>query len=337
VTKVVVSGYYGFNNFGDETILKVLTDKLKELGCNVTVISSNPLQTAKLHDVKAVKTFDFKNIISEIISSNMLISGGGSLLQDVTSIKSLLYYLCIIFLALLLRKKVIIFAQGIGPINSRIGKLLTKICLKKVTYISVRDKKSQNFLQDLGIISDLTCDPLWELKIKERTPQNKIGIQLRNFSTLTKELLVKLAEAINTNYADKEIEIYSFQDSLDLDICRQFESIIKSINPQINTTVHSNLSTNDIIDHFSKLEALIAMRFHACLLAIKYGIKTLAINYDIKVEKLALDAKIPSIAMDNKEDFSSKIKELNRLDSSKMIEFSSSKVFDWVKLINFIN
>ena len=78
------------------------------------------------------------------------------------------------------------------------------------------------------------------------------------------------------------------------------------------------------------------MRFHACLLAIKYGIKTLAINYDIKVEKLALDAKIPSIAMDNKEDFSSKIKELNHLDSSKLIEFSNSKSFDWTNIINKI-
>ena len=89
--KVVISGYYGFDNFGDDAILSVLCDKLKSLNAGVTVISSNPSKTANDYGVKAVKNFDIKTLVKTIKSSDILISGGGSLLQDVTSLKSLLY------------------------------------------------------------------------------------------------------------------------------------------------------------------------------------------------------------------------------------------------------
>ena len=129
--RVVLSGYYGFKNFGDEEILSVLINKLQELKQMITVISSDPQYTKKQYKhIRSVYTFDIKNIIFLIAKSDILISGGGSLLQDTTSIKSLLYYLFIIFIALLFGKKVIIFAQGIGPITTPLGKFLTKILLK---------------------------------------------------------------------------------------------------------------------------------------------------------------------------------------------------------------
>ena len=118
--KFCISGYYGFDNFGDETILKVLTEQLKkfEKSSEITVFSSNPLKTEELYNVKSVYSFDLLSVVKELLRCNYLISGGGSLLQDVTSNKSLIYYLGVIAVALFFRKKVIIFAQGIGPINN---------------------------------------------------------------------------------------------------------------------------------------------------------------------------------------------------------------------------
>ena len=129
MTKYVVSGYIGFDNFGDELIAKILVQKLKSLKAEkITLISSNPEVTKKLYDVESCSMFGF---LKSLVETDILISGGGSLLQDATSLKSLIYYLGVIFCALIFRKKVIIFAQGIGPINSKIGRFLTKIILKK--------------------------------------------------------------------------------------------------------------------------------------------------------------------------------------------------------------
>ena len=139
---IAVSGYYGFDNFGDEAILNVLTKELKKNGHYVTVFSKNPAKTGFNLGVNSVYTFDFKNLIKTLKNADVLISGGGSLLQDATSLKSLFYYLFVIFIAQLFKKDVIIFAQGIGPINNILGKICTKILLRKCKYITVRDEKS---------------------------------------------------------------------------------------------------------------------------------------------------------------------------------------------------
>ena len=97
--KIVVSGYIGFDNFGDESLLNVLLENLKTLSTQITVITSNPKKTAFVHGVKTVKTFDIFGLLLSILKSDILISGGGSLLQDKTSVKSLFYYLFVILSA----------------------------------------------------------------------------------------------------------------------------------------------------------------------------------------------------------------------------------------------
>ena len=97
MSKVVLSGYYGFDNFGDEAILQVLVDNLKAINAEITVISKNPSKTSSIHDVKTVFMFNILGIIAAINRSDVVISGGGSLLQDVTSVRSLMYYLFVIF------------------------------------------------------------------------------------------------------------------------------------------------------------------------------------------------------------------------------------------------
>ena len=90
--KVAVSGYYGYGNFGDEAILGVLIDYLFRTNAETTVFSNNPELTSAQYGIKSVKNFDILSVMKVISESDILISGGGSLLQDVTSLKSLLYY-----------------------------------------------------------------------------------------------------------------------------------------------------------------------------------------------------------------------------------------------------
>lgn len=291
MTKYIVSGYIGFDNFGDELIARVLTDKLKREGAEkITLISSNPERTSKLHGVESCGMLKFFKPLKE---ADVLISGGGSLLQDVTSLKSLIYYLVVIYAAIFSGKKVEIFAQGIGPIRSKFGQILTKLALKKASKISVRDEKSQELLEGWGIEAELVKDPAFSLEIPCKNKKGTVGIQLRDFPTLTDGFLNSLACEVREKYADKKIKIISLQDSIDLEVCEKFADMLNL--PDVE--VLSGLSINDVIEVISELECLIAMRFHANVAAIKCGVKTTAINYDIKVQKLAEEYNLPIIEL----------------------------------------
>lgn len=337
MVNVVISGYYGFKNFGDEAILSILTEHLKKMRAKVTVITSNPDYTKNKDNVETVKTFDIKNIIRVLRNSDALISGGGSLLQDVTSIKSLIYYSFIIFLALLMRKKVLIFAQGIGPLNSKISKIIVKNLLKHSSFVSVRDEKSLKLLTNWEIDAKLVCDPIFSTEIPTVEKENKLVMQLRSFGTLNDKFLEELAQNINKNFSDKKIEILSLQDCLDKEVCEKFNTILKNQNPNISSIVKTNLEPKEIIRTISSAQYLVAMRFHAILTGIKAGIKTLAINYDAKVENLAREFELPILNLSQENIFDEEFEKLKNLEASKLIETSKSKAFDWSEFDKTLN
>jgi polysaccharide pyruvyl transferase CsaB len=274
-------------------------------------------------------------IFKAIYKSDYLISGGGSLLQDATSLKSLIYYLLVICIALFLRKKVIIFAQGIGPINNPIGQQLTKTILRFCNYLSVRDIKSYELLKSWGINADLVCDPIFSTKIEEPQKNPVVAVQLRDYKTVTKDFIDRLAQKIIQEFPNKSIEIFSFQDSIDLERCNQLANAIKMLSPDSNVAVFNELSDEDVIEKISKAEYLIAMRFHAIIVGLLSSVKTLGINYDIKVEKLATEFNIPILHL--QKDFNDEFKQLKEQDLTTIQAQISIKNFNWEGFEKAIN
>lgn len=344
---VLISGYYGDKNFGDEAILYVLVQKLRDITKNICVLSSDPKYTENIYLVNSVYKFDLFQILKQTIKAQVLISGGGSLLQDVTSLKSLFYYLFIIFIAICLKKDVIIFAQGIGPINSKFGKFLTKILLKKAKLVTVRDIKSYELLKSWSIDSININDPIFGLTLPQNTPMNRVGIQLRKWKTLTPKFLNELAYYINKNFSHKEIYIYSLQDSYDMPVCQEFAQNLLNLNPKIKLKIEHNLNVPDIISSFRNLDYMISMRFHGCLLALKYGIRTCALSYDQKVEKLANELNIPYVNLNiegisnyNFEDAFNKLSCLDKrqlINKVESINFSFESIRDCLTKIKIKN
>lgn len=295
MTKYIVSGYIGFDNFGDDAIAKVLTDRLKANNAEkITLISSNPEKTAYTYGVDSCGMLNF---IPSLLESDVLISGGGSLLQDVTSIKSLIYYIGVILLGIIFRKKVVIYSQGIGPLKSKFGQFLVKTVLKHVSEISVRDIHSQELLKQWNIVSALVKDPVFDMEIEQKHETGTVGVQLRAFNSLTEPFLSKLADVILKYFPDKNFKIISLQDEVDEVVCERFTNMLNQKGLS-NVSLVKNLSINDALDCISGLEYLIGMRFHANVIGIKSGVKTAAINYDPKVMALAEEYGIPLINTD---------------------------------------
>lgn len=327
---VTISGYYGFDNFGDEAILACIVDHLRSRGSNVAVISNNPKKTSALFQVFSVKNFNLLAVFALLANSDVLISGGGSLLQDTTSFKSLLYYSLVIKIAQLLGKPVIIFAQGIGPLQRERSEKIVKGLLEKAALITVRDEKSLERVKNWGLNAKLVNDPVFSLDLPRHDKDSGIvGIQLRDCKTMNDVLLNRLADKIVSEFPDKKIELYAFQKSIDLKICKTFEKMLKLRAPEIQTEILHSLSQIDFIIKISKLDYMIAMRFHAVLVAIKAGVKTLAINYDTKVMKLAYEALVPILTMNGDDDYDEAFEKMKKLDSKKLLAFANNKPFEW--------
>ena len=322
MTKYLVSGYIGFDNFGDEAIASVLVSNLKKNGAEkITVLSSNPKKTARLYDVDSEY---FLKFFKPILEADVLISGGGSLLQDLTSLKSLIYYLTVIVIALVFNKKVIIFAQGFTPFRTKLGKIFTSFVLKYCDKIYVRDTKSLELLKSIKIDSELISDPVFGIETLPKEHKG-VGVQLRNFPTITEEFLNSLVDRILENFKDEEIKLLSLQDSLDLEILNNFSKKLKQKG--IKSKIYKNNSITETIENISNLEYLIGMRFHANLVAVKAGVKVLGINYDIKVENLAKSIGFPLIKMNNdvKKDAFKDLMELST-NNYKTPEFNFPKI-----------
>ena len=292
MTKYVVSGYIGFDNFGDEAIALALTTYLKSLGAEkITLISSSPEKTSRIYGVESVGMLSFMQAVKE---SDVLISGGGSLLQDITSLKSLIYYLGIIMYAIALGKKVIIFAQGFTPFRTWFGKFFTRFALKRCHLVTVRDKKSQKFLEDLGVVSHLITDPVFGLPIPVVEKKSGVGIQLRGVNEgVDKKFLDKLADIVAEKFGNEEIKLFSLQDSFDLPILKSFAEVLSKKG--IKSTIYKNLTVDDVLEKTSQLEFLIGMRFHSLLVASMAKVKVLGLKYDIKVETLSENIGFPAI------------------------------------------
>lgn len=321
--KILISGYYGFDNFGDDAILQVMVSELKKnlINPKITVISNNPEKIKRVYEVDSVHRFNFREIFNRMSACNVFISGGGSLLQDITSCRSFLYYLGLIFLSGLLCKKTIVFAQGIGPISTIMARLLTKLVLSHVSLITVRDKESQVFLNKLGVKCTLATDPAWSLEFtsdRHLLYVNKInvGVQLRKWKTLTDKNLNIICDIISQKFNDEQvcINLISLHDSFDYEITQKLKKQLDQKNLKAEVKIFSGLSIDQSINLIGKLDYLIGMRFHACLVAANFNVPMLALSYDPKVTNLALEAKVPFVNINalknSRENFIAKLDEL---------------------------
>jgi polysaccharide pyruvyl transferase CsaB len=192
--KVLVSGYYGYGNLGDEALLQGMIAPLKAAGHRVTVLSGDPAASERLHGVGAVHRY--RALLISLLTHDVLISGGGGLLQDKTSARSLHYYLTVICLARALGKKVVVYGQSVGPLTSK-GEARVARALRGLP-IAVRDRSSQQLFAKLGLPSELCADPALTLPPPSITPSEATRVLLvpRGGYPAVNEALVQLAQAL---------------------------------------------------------------------------------------------------------------------------------------------
>ncbi len=298
--KILISGYYGFNNIGDESILSAVVENLKDRLSNIeiTVLSQNPESTKEKYSVNSVNRKSMKSIVSAVRKCDLLISGGGSLLQDVTSKKSILYYLFIMWLAKFFGKKFFIYSQGIGPINSKLNRRLTAMTLKKASGIVVRDVFSKELLMEIGIQEkdiEVTADPVIRVKPVELELGRKIlfdegfvkddkkkaiGFAIKE-KKLDSEFVRELAISIKklSDEQNAKVVLIPFHYSEDMAVICELE---KRLGDRVCAIKHKYL-TNEMLSIIGNMDILVGVRLHSLIHAAIMDVPMIAISYDPKI------------------------------------------------------
>lgn len=172
--RLVLSGYYGFRNSGDEAVLQSILNALDQAGeeqgvyVEPIVLSGDPAWTARQYGVWSVPRMKLREVREAIAASDGVISGGGSLLQDATGLGSIPYYLGILEMARWARKPTYIYAQGIGPVKRRMFGPFIARAMRRAAYVSVRDAESAALLAGFGVREDRVAvvpDPVMGLPL----------------------------------------------------------------------------------------------------------------------------------------------------------------------------
>lgn len=327
--KVLIAGYFGFANTGDELILNAMVRdfraNLPEI--DITVISGNPQNTRKVHHVNAVGWDDVCRIADEMETCQLVVIGGGGVFHDywgfdhssilTSGHMGLSFYSSIAILAAIKGKPLMLFAVGVGPLQSEEGISIVRTIANQAVLITVRDEESQKILLSLGIAPEkisVTADPVFSHSFSENKIQAQprdhlhapvVGVVLRNWDV---NVVPVLWEKEVASGLDSFLELHpsgrvlfvpfqNVKETLldDFGIARRVQRLMAHSNQ--TSFISKSLTFAEKAGALSQCDILLGMRLHALILAIKYGIPAVGISYDPKVANLMSACKLNSFSI----------------------------------------
>lgn len=295
----LICGAYGLGNSGDDAILQAILQQVRTLVPNedITVLSRNPKETAAAHGVRALHMFNVPGFLRTARRTALYINGGGNLIQDVTSRRSLWYYLYTLRAAKRKGCKVLMYGCGIGPIVHDKNLALTCRTLNEnVDVITLRDPDSQRDLEQIGVTKPeivLTADPALCLP---RASDGEIDAVLQQAGIPTDGRYLCFALRQWKGFGDKAplfaaAARYAYET---YGLTPVFLSVENRLDPAANRLAAEGLDiphyhldnpgpVNTIIGLLARMEGVVSMRLHALIFAAGQGTPLAGVVYDPKV------------------------------------------------------
>ncbi len=290
---VLICGAYGKGNRGDNTILSAIVGQLTHIDPElpITVLSRDPEETRVCASVPAIYTFRPLKSRRILKRSRLYISGGGTLMQDATSTRSLLYYLYSIRQAKKAGCKVMLYGCGVGPISRERNRRRTARVLNACAdAICVRDHYSLSFLKELGVTKpriQLTADPALLVDAEDLNYLHSCGLDpkaryalfsLRPWDGYREEDLVKGAEYVYNTHGLIPV-LYCMEPGRDLTVAKSLSS--KLTCPY--KLLEAGESGEQIVCLVKRMSLVVSMRLHTLIFAAGQGIPLVGLVYDPKV------------------------------------------------------
>jgi polysaccharide pyruvyl transferase CsaB len=295
----LVCGAYGRGNAGDDAILEAILQEMRSIDPDmpITVLSKDPRSTRLTYRVRAVHRSNFLAWHAAMWNSRLYINGGGSLIQDVTSRRSLWFYLANIRAAKRAGNRVQMYGCGIGPVTRESHRsLAAKIINKYVDVITLREPDSLEELRAMGVTEPevlLTADPAL---ILQKAPDDE-----------TDSVLLRAGIPPHGNYLCFALRRWKgFEEKAPLfgaaaeyayrtyGLTPVFVAVEKHLDPGAGQLAARGLTiphyflddaggAGTIIGALSRMQAVVSMRLHALIFAAGQGIPLAGVVYDPKV------------------------------------------------------
>ena len=296
----LVCGAYGRGNAGDDAILEAIVTELRQIDPDlpVWVLSRRPSETRLTYRVNSIYTFAFPKFLWRMRKTRLYINGGGSLMQDVTSHRSLWFYLFTISAGKILGNKVMMYGCGIGPIHSPSNrKRAARVLQKRVDAITLRDTHSRAELEDMGVTRPkivLSADPTVILPAAGREvidgvlesegldPSGKyFGFTLRPWPGFEEKAAIfgRAADYVWEKYGMTPVFL-PIERRLDVGAAQKAAVYIKKAPYRI---LHATGSSDHTIGLFARMQAVVSMRLHALVFSAGQGVPLVGVVYDPKI------------------------------------------------------
>ncbi|PKL50934.1 MAG: hypothetical protein CVV42_01145 [Candidatus Riflebacteria bacterium HGW-Riflebacteria-2] len=286
---VMLIGYFGFGNLGDELLWQTFARRFLEDFSEYRIVllhsgKSIPPDAARF---SIVRRRSLLQVLEEILTCQAVVIPGGGLLQSSTSLRSLVYYLTLLTIARLAGARVILPAQGLGPFKKD-GRLAGAVNrwlaseLKQAGYISLRDVESAAVLEEIAGINNATVtadlaflsDAPLRAKVAKSLELPKVYAILRGTAPGADRLATELVN-MHEEFENFELRPAALQPGEDDKLWQRADwsgSVIYSADPE-----------NLLVD----AELVVSMRLHGCILATLAGIPWVGLAYDPKVSSFA--------------------------------------------------
>lgn len=300
---MLLSGYYGFGNLGDEALLEVIVDEVRKRFPNsqLEVLSATPQMTSAACGIAATPRWDWRAVRDAIARADVVLSGGGGLLQSGTSLRSLLYYVAILREAIRAKRKTMVFAQSIGPLDVW-GRLLVRHCCKGLNRATVRDARSRKLLHELLPQTPIeqTADPVFLFDLPDERNDlaaEGLGEESGPYAVVSvrKTAGFRDAGAVLARAVDRLAQRHGVRAA--------FLPLGGAADAAASTDVIRACASSPVLLPECDLQkaasiirgarVVIGTRLHALVLAARYCVPFLAMAYDSKVTALCEDLQYP--------------------------------------------
>jgi len=360
--KIIIFGWFGAGNIGDEAILQAMLSFLKsQQELEFDIVSFNPTKTARLtagfSSVKKIIKIgsklsflrsDFRGIYKSLKDSDAIIIGGGGLFQDIYNFYFIPFFTLIVIAATHLRKRILLYAIGIGPFKRKIAQWLCRMAANRAEYISVRDTLSRERLQELKIRQEvhLAPDPVFLLQPAKPGRASsilaaegfnhknslKIGVCLQMLFKWDKRAEKVMAEALDKLAQNYKAEI------LFIPFGRYPNSWLNPKAHEVDVVASKKISDlmegksciltreytpDEIMAVIGEMDVIISMRFHGLIMSLVMGIPSIGLTYRVE-SKLSYFYKQLG--------FNENLFFINGLDKSTLLERIDNILDNYAKL-----
>lgn len=297
---VVICGAYGMGNSGDEAILDAIVAEMRAIDplMPLTVMTRDPAGASARLGLTAVHTFNFPRFLAVMRRRALYINGGGSLIQDVTSRRSLWYYLFTLRAAKRLGCKVMMYGCGIGPVKRPGGVERTRRVLNScVDAITLREPDSIEELARFGVTKPeiiLASDPALTLP---SAPAEEVDAALEAAGAAPGGKYICFALRLWPGFGEKAgvfaaaarhaHEAYGltpvFLPINHLDDGQAAALVAEKLGDTPHVLLPGPMSSALVIGLMSRMQVVVSMRLHGLIFAAGQGVPLIGVSYDPKV------------------------------------------------------